>query len=49
MKVKGVKFGLAFDANYSKLSQATSSIGAVEAYFKTQLYYKKMNHRGKLR
>ena len=49
MKIKAIKFGLAFDANYSKLSQATSSLGAVEVYFKYLLYYKKMNHRGKLR
>ena len=49
MKIKAIKFGLAFDANYSKLSQATSSLGAVEVYFKSLLYYKKMNHRGKLR
>ena len=49
MKIKAIKFGLAFDANYSKLSQATSSLGAVEVYFKSLLYYKKMNHRGNLR
>jgi type IX secretion system PorP/SprF family membrane protein len=49
MKIKAIKFGVAFDANYSKLSQATSSVGAVEVYFKSLLYYKKMNHRGKLR
>ncbi|MFM6934560.1 MAG: PorP/SprF family type IX secretion system membrane protein [Flavobacteriales bacterium] len=49
MKIKAIKFGMAFDANYSKLSQATSSVGAVEVYFKSLLYYKKMNHRGKLR
>jgi hypothetical protein len=49
MKIKAIKFGVAFDANYSKLSQATSSVGAVEVYFKSLLYYKKMNHRGKLK
>jgi hypothetical protein len=49
MKIKAIKFGLAFDANYSKLNQATSSIGAVEVYFKSLLYYKKSNHRSKLK
>jgi hypothetical protein len=49
MKIKAIKFGVAFDANYSNLSQATSSVGAVEVYFKSLLYYKKMNHRGKLK
>ncbi len=49
MKLKSVKFGLAFDANSSKLNQATSSIGAIEVYFKTMLSYKKSSHRGKLK
>jgi hypothetical protein len=48
MKIKEFKFGLAFDANYSKLNQATSSIGAIELYFKSLLNYKKLNHRSKL-
>ncbi len=49
MKIKSIKFGLAFDANSSKLNQATSSIGALEVYFKTMLSYKKSSHRGKLK
>ena len=48
MKMNAIKFGLAFDANYSKLNQATKSLGAVEVYFKFLLFYKKSNQSGKL-
>jgi hypothetical protein len=48
MKINAIKFGIALDANYSKLNQATSSVGAIEVYFKSLLYYKKTNHRRKL-
>lgn len=48
MKIKEYKFGLAFDANYSKLNQATSSIGAIELYFKALMNFKKLNQRKKI-
>jgi len=48
-KVKGVRFGLAFDANLSYLSQASSSIGAVEVYFRAMGLYKKSSSRTKLK
>jgi type IX secretion system PorP/SprF family membrane protein len=48
-KVKGVRFGLAFDANLSYLSQATSSVGAIEVYFKTMHLYRKSSTRTKLK
>lgn len=48
-KVKGVRMGLCFDANLSYLSQATSSVGAVEVYFKTMLLYRKSSTRTKLK
>ena len=48
-KIKGVRIGLAFDANVSYLSQATNSVGAVEVYFKTMHLYKKSGSRGKMK
>lgn len=48
-KVKGVRFGLAFDANLSYLSQATNSIGGVEVYFKSMHLYKKSGSKGKIK
>lgn len=40
-KFKNFKFGLAFDANVSRLNSATSGIGAVELYFKSIHIYRK--------
>jgi type IX secretion system PorP/SprF family membrane protein len=40
-KFKNFKFGLAFDANISRLNSATSGIGAVELYFKSIHIYRK--------
>jgi len=40
-KFKSFKFGLAFDANVSRLNSATSGIGAVELYFKSIHIYRK--------
>ncbi|NBR13893.1 MAG: type IX secretion system membrane protein PorP/SprF [Flavobacteriales bacterium] len=48
-KVKGIRFGLAFDANLSYLSQATSSVGAIEVYIKTMHLYRKSSSRTKLK
>lgn len=48
-KIKGIRFGLAFDANLSYLSQATASVGALEVYFKTMSLYKKSSSRTKLK
>ena len=47
-KLKRFKIGLAFDANISKLSQATSGIGAIEVYFKTLHLYKYTKKRTRL-
>jgi type IX secretion system PorP/SprF family membrane protein len=40
-KFKNFKFGIAFDANISRLNAATSGIGAVELYFKSIHIYRK--------
>lgn len=48
-KVKGIRMGLAFDANISYLSQATNSLGAIEVYFKSMHLYKKSGSRGKIK
>jgi len=48
-KVKGIRFGLAFDANLSYLSQATASVGAIEVYFKSMHLYKKSSSRTKIK
>ena len=48
-KIKGIRFGLAFDANLSYLSQATNSLGAVEVYFKSMHLYKKTGSKGKIK
>jgi type IX secretion system PorP/SprF family membrane protein len=40
-KVKNFKFGIAFDANISRLNAATSGIGAIELYFKSIHIYRK--------
>ena len=40
-KFKNFKFGIAFDANISRLNAATSGIGAVEVYFKSMHIYRK--------
>ena len=40
-KFKNFKFGIAFDANISRLNSATSGIGAVEVYFKSIHIYRK--------
>lgn len=48
-KIKGVRFGLAFDANLSYLSQATNSVGAIEVYFKSMHLYKKTGSKGKIK
>ena len=48
-KIKGIKFGIAFDANLSYLSQATASVGAIEVYFKSMHLYKKSSSRTKLK
>jgi hypothetical protein len=48
-KIKGIRFGLAFDANLSYLSQATASVGAIEVYFKSMSLYKKSSSRTKLK
>lgn len=49
MKVAQFRFGLAFDANTSKLNQATGGIGGIEVYFKTLLNYKKFNAQSRMR
>ncbi|MBM3186203.1 MAG: type IX secretion system membrane protein PorP/SprF, partial [Bacteroidetes bacterium] len=48
-KIKGIRVGLAFDANISYLSQATNSLGAFEVYFKSMHLYKKSGSRGKIK
>jgi hypothetical protein len=48
-KIKGIRVGLAFDANISYLSQASNSIGAIEVYFKSMHLYKKSGSKGKLK
>ena len=48
-KIKGIRVGLAFDANISYLSRATNSIGAIEVYFKSMHLYKKSGSRGKMK
>jgi type IX secretion system PorP/SprF family membrane protein len=48
-KMKGIRVGLAFDANISYLSRATNSIGAVEVYFKSMHFYKKSGSKGKIK
>ena len=48
-KLKGIRVGLAFDANISYLSRATNSIGAIEVYFKSMHLYKKSGSRGKMK
>lgn len=48
-KIKGIRVGLAFDANISYLSRATNSIGAIEVYFKSMHLYKKSGSKGKMK
>ena len=48
-KIKGIRFGLAFDANLSYLSQATASVGAIEVYFKSIHLYRNSSSRTKLK
>lgn len=43
MKIGGFRFGLAFDANTSRLNQATGGVGGVEIYFKGLINFKKSN------
>jgi type IX secretion system PorP/SprF family membrane protein len=40
MKVGGFRFGVSFDANTSRLNQATSGIGGAEIYLKALVNYK---------
>jgi type IX secretion system PorP/SprF family membrane protein len=47
MKIAQFRFGVSFDANTSKLNQATGGIGGVELYFKAQLNYKKFNSQSR--
>jgi type IX secretion system PorP/SprF family membrane protein len=49
MKVSQFRFGVSFDANFSKLNQATGGIGGAEVYFKAVMNYKKFNARSKMR
>jgi hypothetical protein len=49
MKVSQFRFGLSFDANTSKLNQATGGIGGAELYFKALMNYKKFNTRSKIK
>jgi len=47
-KFKGLRMGVAFDANLSYFSQATNSIGGFEVYLKTLHLYKNSNKRDKI-
>jgi predicted molibdopterin-dependent oxidoreductase YjgC len=49
MKVSQFRFGLSFDANTSKLNQATGGIGGVELYFKALLNFKKFNAQSRMK
>lgn len=49
MKVSQFRFGLSFDANTSKLNQATGGIGGAEIYFKALLNYKKFNAQSRMK
>ena len=44
-KIKNFKIGIAFDANVSRISSATSGIGAVEVFFKSIHIYGKKKTR----
>lgn len=49
MKVDRFRFGVSFDANTSRLNQATGGIGGAEIYFKALMNYKKFNSRSKIK
>lgn len=49
MKIDRFRFGISFDANTSRLNQATGGIGAAELYFKALMNYKKYNSRSKIK
>lgn len=49
MKVDRFRFGVSFDANTSRLNQATGGIGGAEIYFKALVNYKKFNSRSRIK
>ena len=48
-KVDRFRFGVSFDANTSRLNQATGGIGGAELYFKALVNYKKFNSRSRIK